>query len=368
MDSARLMYAGGFSDADLFYATRLPIDDPFIWWEWQGETHIILSPLEIDRARPLAQVNHLHAMEEYLSADAPMRSPEAFVEAIARVHNIPGFLVPEPFPSGLLQKMRKRGLNVEVAEKEFFPQRRIKTPQEISALSAALRIAERGLRTGIDILRATQITEGGLLTWNGSVLTSERLRAEMECEVLRAGGLPAHTIVAGGDQGCDPHERGHGPLRAHEAIVLDIFPRDTTSLMFGDLTRTVVRGVASEALRKQYQAVQAGKAWVISQMKAGVDGGALQRELLGRFREQGFLTEKKNGRWQGMFHGVGHGLGLELHEAPRFAAGALFAGFAVTVEPGLYYPGVGGVRLEDVVVVQDNGVMNLTQFEEELEL
>jgi Xaa-Pro aminopeptidase len=186
--------------------------------------------------------------------------------------------------------------------------------------------------------------------------------------VLHAGGSPANTIVAGGLQGCDPHERGHGPLRANEAIVLDIFPRHARNYYYGDLTRTVVRGRASEALRKQYATVQSGKRWVMKQMRDGADGTALQKELLARFKAEGYPTELRDGRWVGMFHGVGHGLGLDLHEAPRFAAGKLFEGLSITVEPGLYFPGVGGVRIEDVVIVGKTGVRNLTRFEEELEL
>jgi Xaa-Pro aminopeptidase len=229
-------------------------------------------------------------------------------------------------------------------------------------------VAESGLRRGIDVLKASKPDRRGFLQWAGIPLTSERLRAEMDAAVLHAGGAPANTIVAGGLQGCDPHERGHGPLHANEAIVLDIFPRHATNFYYGDLTRTVVRGRASEALRKQYATVQEGKRWVMKQMRAGANGPALQKALIERFKTAGYPTEQRDGRWVGMFHGVGHGLGLDLHESPRFATGKLFGGLCITVEPGLYYPGVGGVRIEDVVIVGKTGVRNLTKFEEELEL
>ncbi|MEI9999565.1 MAG: M24 family metallopeptidase [Verrucomicrobiota bacterium] len=120
--------------------------------------------------------------------------------------------------------------------------------------------------------------------------------------------------------------------------MLDIFPRHATNYYYGDLTRTVVRGRASEPLRKQYATVQSGKRWVMRQMRAGADGPALQKDLIARFKDEGFSTEQRGGRWVGMFHGVGHGLGLDLHESPRFAAGKLFAGLSITVEPGLYFP------------------------------
>ena len=368
METARLMYADSGSSADMFYATRLPIDDPFLWWEFQGKTHVALSPLEIDRAIPLAQVSEVHPISEYLSDESTDRSAAALIKAVVTKHQIPGILVPESFPAGLLHKVKEAGVSSEIYFGEFFPERRRKTEQEIASLSEALRIAEAGMARGIEVLKAAQITARGELKWNLSILTSERLRAEMDCEVLRAGGVASGTIVAGGIQGCDPHERGHGPLRANEAIVLDIFPRHSKTRFFGDLTRTVVRGVAGEALKKQYAAVQAGKAWVMTQLRPGADGGSIQKQLIARFTEQGYPTGQKNGRWEGMFHGVGHGLGLDLHEAPRFAAGPLFAGFSVTVEPGLYYPEVGGVRLEDVVIIRDNDVLNLTHCPEQLEL
>ena len=364
MPTARLMCAASGHDADMLYATRFYADDPFVWWELNGRPHVALSPLEIDRAKPVAR-GQVHALGEYSAKNS---SPAAVITGIAAKHKLKSFLVPEQFPSGLLETLRKAGLKLTVSHEPFFPQRARKTEEEVRKLTAALRVAETGLRRGIDVLRASKPDKRGFLKWSNAPLTSERLRAEMDSAVLHAGGSPANTIVAGGLQGCDPHERGHGPLRANEAIVLDIFPRHATNFYFGDLTRTVVRGRASEALRRQYATVQNGKRWVMKQLRAGADGPALQKELIARFKSEGYPTEQRDGRWVGMFHGVGHGLGLDLHESPRFAAGKLFAGLSITVEPGLYSPGVGGVRIEDVVIVGKTGVRNLTKFEEALEL
>jgi Xaa-Pro aminopeptidase len=290
------------------------------------------------------------------------------ISGIAAKSKIKAFVVPGQFPAGLLENLRGKGLKITVSDQPFFPQRSRKSEKEVAALTAALRVAEAGLRRGIDVLKASRADRRGFLKWSGAALTSERLRAEMDSTVLHSGGVPANTIVAGGLQGCDPHERGHGPLRANEAIVLDIFPRHASNFYYGDLTRTVVKGRASEALRAQYATVQDGKSWVMKHMKEGADGPALQKALIERFSAAGYPTEQRKGRWVGMFHGVGHGLGLDLHEAPRFASGKLFAGLSITVEPGLYFPGVGGVRIEDVVIVGKTGVRNLTKFEEELEL
>ena len=368
MSSARLMCAASGSDADMLYATGFYADDPFIWWEVRHKTHIALSPLEIDRARPVARVNEIHPNGEFLPPQPKGSSFADIIAGIANKYRLRSIVVPAQFPAGLLEKLRRSGFKITVSDQPFFPQRVHKTKSEIAALTAALRVAEVGLRRGIDVLKASKADRKGALQWNKSPLTSERLRAQMDAAVLYAGGSPANTIVAGGEQGCDPHERGHGPLRANEAIVLDIFPRHARNYYFGDLTRTVVRGRASEALKAQYAQVQSGKRWVMKRMRVGADGTALQKELIARFTAAGYPTEQRNGRWVGMFHGVGHGLGLDLHESPRFAAGKLVEGLSITVEPGLYYPGVGGVRIEDVVIVGKTGVRNLTKFEEELEL
>jgi len=368
MSSARLMVAASGHDADMLYATRFYADDPFVWWEARGKTHVALSPLEIDRARPIAQVTQVHGIGEFLPPQAKDNSSASVIPGIAAKYKLNSFLVPGQFPAGLLETLRRKGLKITVSDQPFFPQRARKTKEEVAALAAALRVAETGLRRGINVLKASRPNKRGFLQWGKIPLTSERLRAEMDAAVLYAGGSPANTIVAGGLQGCDPHERGHGPLSANEAIVLDIFPRHASNFYYGDLTRTVVRGRASEALRRQYATVQEGKRWVMKQMREGADGTALQKELIKRFATAGYPTEQRDGRWVGMFHGVGHGLGLDLHESPRFATGKLFTGLSITVEPGLYYPGVGGVRIEDVVIVGKTGVRNLTKFEEELEL
>ena len=362
------MVAASGHDADLLYATHFYADDPFVWWEVRGTTHVALSPLEIDRAKPVARVTQVHGLAEFLPPQPKDSSSVAVISGIAKKYKIKAFLVPEQFSAGLLEKLRGLGLKITVSDKPFFPQRIVKTKEEVSALTTALRVAETGLRRGMEVLKASRADQKGFLQWAKAPLTSERLRAEMDSAVLHAGGVPANTIVAGGEQGCDPHERGHGPLRANEAIVLDIFPRHARNHYYGDLTRTVVKGRASEALKKQYATVQEGKRWVMKQMREGADGTALQKALIARFKEFGYPTEQRHGRWVGMFHGVGHGLGLDLHESPRFGAGKLFSGLSITVEPGLYYPGVGGVRIEDVVIVGQTGVRNLTKFEEELEL
>jgi len=198
-------------------------------------------------------------------------------------------------------------------------------------------------------------------------LTSERLRAEIETAILQAGGMPGSTIVAGGDQACDPHNRGSGPLKANSLIILDVFPRHAESHYYGDLTRTVVKGQASDAQRKLWYTVLEAQKFALAKIHAGGSGAELQREVSDLFKEKGYPAEIRNGRWVGFFHGLGHGLGLDIHESPRIAKAEFRSGQVFTVEPGLYMPGVGGVRIEDDGVVTENGFKVLSRFEKVLE-
>jgi Xaa-Pro aminopeptidase len=232
-------------------------------------------------------------------------------------------------------------------------------------------MAEVGMAEGMQVLRAAKIGRGHKLIYHNVPLTSEKLRAVMDCAVLQACGLAANTVVAGGRQACDPHERGYGPLRAHEPVIIDIFPRSQKTGYFGDITRTVVRGHASEAVRRLYDTVLRGQTIALRKIRANAPTANVHRAVQEFFEQQGYKTSRRNGHMEGFFHSTGHGLGLEIHEPPRMgvnSTGTLKPGHVVTVEPGLYYPEIGGVRLEDVALVTTNGARNLTRFEKVLEI
>jgi Xaa-Pro aminopeptidase len=250
----------------------------------------------------------------------------------------------------------------------FWPEREAKTDEELKLIGGALRITEAAMRRAMEVLRRSTIARGKKLKWSGKALTSEILRAEIDTAILRAGGTPTNTIVAGGDQACDPHERGHGPLRANQLIILDIFPRDPKSGYWGDMTRTVVRGRANEAQRKLWRTVKDGQELALKRIKAGVDGMSIHKAIQKLFTDCGFPTEVRNGKNVGFFHGTGHGLGLDIHEYPRLQKVTLKDRQVLTVEPGLYYPGLGGVRHEDVVVVTKTGCKILSRFRKQLEI
>jgi Xaa-Pro aminopeptidase len=188
--------------------------------------------------------------------------------------------------------------------------------------------------------------------------------------MMADGFLPSHTICAPGDQAVDPHEEGHGPIRANQPVVMDIFPRSEKTGYFGDLTRTVVRGRASFALHELYAIVHEGVRLGHRMLRPGVEGMKIHRAIQDLFERQGYRTGLRGGRMQGFFHGTGHGLGLEIHEAPSIGKRpcVMRAGHVVTVEPGLYYLGLGGVRIEDVALVTANGSRCLTRVPKILEI
>ena len=368
----RLIVAASEHDPDMLYATRMFVPDPFIFLEQNGRRTIVLSDLEIDRGRKQAQADEILPYSQFeREVQGKARKAPAFEKVVAhflvarRVHSV---VVPDNFPLRLAEELAQNNIRVRAANGLFWPDREAKTADELRLMRRALSITEKGLARAMEVLGACKARRGKRLDWFGRVLTSEILRAEIDSAILRAGGLPANTIVAGGDQACDPHERGSGPLLADSLIILDVFPRDAQSGYFGDLTRTVVRGRASEEQRRMWETVREGQALALKKMKPGVDGLKLHNEVKQLFADRGFPTEVRDGRQVGFFHGTGHGLGLEIHEFPRFQKTVFKPGQVLTVEPGLYYPGLGGVRLEDVAVVTETGNRVLSRFEKRLEI
>src|SRR6267378_2776204 len=270
---ARLIVAPSDTDADMLYATRIFIGDPFIFLQQKGKRILVLSDLEIDRAKKNATADEFvmfNQLEREVQGKAKQAPPyEKVLAHFLTKRGVKRALVPANFPLGFANEIKRNGIALETSNGLFWPAREKKTAEEIRLLERALRMTEAGMKRGMEILKASKPGAGKKLKWSGKTLTSEILRAEIDSAILRAGGVPANTIVAGGEQGCDPHERGHGPLRANEAIVLDIFPRHAGNHYYGDLTRTVVRGRASEALRAQYATVQKGKRWIMKQMRDG---------------------------------------------------------------------------------------------------
>ena len=372
---ARLLFAASEQNADLLYATRFFAPDPFACFLHGGRSHVVMNDLEIDRARRQAQVDEvisLSALQGELRREGRRAvTTAAVLHRLLSGRGVRSLLVPFDFPTGLAFQLRRRGLPIRVKSEPFFDQRQIKQAREVRQITRAQRAAEAGLQAGIDLIRQARITSRGELEQDGAALTAERVKEAINTVLLKLGFVAGHTIVAGGAQGCDPHNEGHGPLPAHRPIILDVFPRSQKDGYWGDITRTVVRGRAGERVRALYRCVAEGQALALSQAEPGASGRKIHQSVRDFFDSEGFPTGLKRGRMQGFFHGTGHGVGLEIHEAPHIGSrteSILRAGQAVTVEPGLYYPGVGGVRIEDLILITPKGYRNLTRFPKALEI
>jgi Xaa-Pro aminopeptidase len=377
---ACLIISESESGADMLHATGFRAPDSFVYLESRGRTAILLSDLEFDRGRRQATVDEVVSQSE-LSArlEKSLGRKPSIAEVTARFLKARGGsrpLVPVDFPLGLARELENEGIKVTPVDGMFRPERQIKTAEEVRLMTCATRITEEGMKRAFEVLRASSIGPRNILRWGGNTLTAERLRIEIESTILRAGGIPAgNSIVACGEQACDPHERGHGPLKAHQLIILDLFPRASASGYYGDLTRTVVRGKATEAQTRLWEICLLGQKLALGSLRSGADGGVIHREVTQFFADNGYPTERvgvgkdgSGGRWSGFFHGTGHGLGLELHEAPRFGAAKLKAGQVFTIEPGLYIPGLGGVRHEDVALITKTGHKLLSRCPKPLEI
>jgi Xaa-Pro aminopeptidase len=370
--TARLIVAASETDPDMLYATNFWAPDPFIFLQLNGKRTVVLSDLEIGRGRKQAKADEFvsfNKLEREVQGKSKGMPPyEKVLAHFLRERGVSSTIVPASFPLGYAQELTANKIRVRATNGLFWPEREAKSDKEIEMISRALRITEIGLKRAIEVLKASKPDTGKRLRWAGKNLTSEILRAEIDSAILRAGGIPNGTIVAGGDQACDPHERGFGPLYANSLIILDVFPRNAKTGYFGDITRTVVRGNASESQRKLWETVKLGQTLALKRIKAGVDGMKIHHAIQRLFTERGFPTEVRKGKNVGFFHGTGHGLGLEIHEYPRLQKVTLKNRQVLTVEPGLYYPGLGGTRHEDVVLVTTSGCKILSRFPKQLEI
>jgi len=372
---ARLIYSASDTDANMLWATRFSAPDPFIFIMKRNKRYLVMNDLEIDRAKDQAAVDKVLSYSAYQkrwqSRGTQFPTTSQVLLEIFTDLKISSVEVPSTFPVYLADQLRGNKIRVEPKPDPFWPQREFKTSEEVRAINQSLRAAETGLEAGIDAVRRTRIGKNGYLYLDGTQLTSEILKRIINTAIMAQGFVPSHTIAASGDQCVDPHNQGSGPIRAHTSIIMDIFPRSQITGYFGDITRTIVRGRASERLKHAYSCVAKGQEIGFRRIRDGAGAYDIHFEILNYFAAEGFPTGSIDGRMQGFFHGTGHGLGLDIHEAPSFGQrnrNLLRAGNVVTVEPGLYYAGMGGVRLEDVVVVTKSGCRNLVQIPKFLEV
>jgi Xaa-Pro aminopeptidase len=374
-----LIYGDTFRSPELRHEVPLGVPDPFLYIEQDGVKHISIGSMEIPRLAELG-LFELHPNEEYgsdeliaqgmsygeLKQEIPLRAVEAL--------GITSAIVPETFPIWLADSLRAKGVELTVDGELFDDRRRVKNEQELAGMRRAQRAAEAGMDAARDLLRRAAQNGGDTLKIDGEPLTVERVKIAMNEAFVRNGATADEFIVAPGAQGAVGHDMGSGPIRGGVPIVIDIWPRDNESFVFCDMTRTFVVGDVPDDVAEWHRLTKQALDRAIADIKAGADGRAIYDGTCEIFEAAGEPTQrtKEPGKAlsDGFFHGLGHGVGLEVHEAPGMGLAAkdeLRAGDVVTVEPGLYRQGYGGVRLEDLVLVTENGAENLTQYPYDLQ-
>jgi Xaa-Pro aminopeptidase len=363
--------------ADQYYLSGFDAPDPFVTL-YDGAVHVLVNRgLEYGRAQREARARSVARTVDYdLEAYAEDHGAQE-----ARWHALADFLadydvgsvaVPPRFPLATADGLRDQGVTVAADHDGVLTEiRATKTQAETDHVRAAQAANEAAMAAAEALLGTASVDAAGHLVVEGDVLTSERVKRAIEMELLREGCALDETIVACGAQAADPHDRGSGPLAAGEPIIVDIFPRDKTTRYHADMTRTFCVGEPSETLRTWYDLTQKAHEAALDAIEPGTTGAAVHDAVCDVYEEAGLPTLRRDETEEtGFIHSTGHGVGLDVHELPRLGpnGGELAPGHVVTVEPGLYDPAVGGVRIEDLVVVTETGHENLTDYPKSLVL
>jgi Xaa-Pro aminopeptidase len=364
------LMVGNSNNADIFYATHFFASDQFAYFHTkEGTETLLISDMEKGRAELESRVSDIRTLQDcdYRSKVKERQDPAlAYCDCIAEILQKEGakkVAVPRDFPYFIAQTLKEEGFSIDSIKSPFAQARSKKSPSEIKIIKKVQDACNTAMKAAVEMIRKSEDVEG-ILNYRGFALTSEMLRKEIDITLLEHGCEAESTIAASGTGSANPHWEGTGPLKANEPVVIDIFPRSKKERYFADMTRTVLKGDASEKLMDMYKAVHAAQKAGIEMVKPGVKCSDIHNKVCDVFKENGYETIRE-GSSVGFIHSTGHGVGLEIHEFPFVGNSdiALEEGNIITIEPGLYYPDVGGIRLEDLILVTSDGFENLTEME-----
>jgi Xaa-Pro aminopeptidase len=368
-----LIYADSLRSPEMRHEVPIAIPDPFLYAERNGERHVVASSFELDRISEVAPDLKTMPLEEFglddLYAQGLSRD-EIELEVVlraARRYGIEQASVPSTFPLELADHLRANGIQIAADREKFVSRRRVKNEAELAGIRRAQRAAEAAMTAARNLLRQAERTNGSLVL-DGETLTCERIKIAVEQAFTANGAFADEFIVSHGAQTAVGHDMGSGPIAPDEPVCLDLFPRDRESGCFSDMTRVFVVGEPSDELREFHKLCREALDRSVAAIKPGIAGSELNRICCEVFEEHGFptLLSKQPGEVlkDGFYHSLGHGVGLEVHEQPTLGRGPgeLVAGDVIAVEPGLYRNGYGGCRLEDIVLVTENGAEVLTEY------
>jgi Xaa-Pro aminopeptidase len=373
-----LIYADTVRSAELRHEVPLGIGDPFLYVEHDGKRHLAVSSLEAPRLQGLGF--ELHPLEEF-GLDELRRSGKSWLEiddeltlrAVSAI-GVTKAIVPGTFPIMLADKLRAAGVELTPDHNFFGDRRRVKNATELAGIRRAQVAAEAGMAAACDLLRRAATNGGKALKVDGEPLTSERIRIAISQAFVQNNASCEEFIVSHGAQSAIGHHMGDGPIEAGEPIVIDLWPRDNESACCSDMTRTFVVGDVPDELVEWHRLCKEALDRAVRDVRPGVTARSVYEGSCEIFESAGFPTQrtKREGEPldEGFFHSLGHGVGLEVHELPVLGMvghETLLRGEVFALEPGLYRPGFGGCRLEDLVVVTESGADTLTSFPYDLE-
>jgi Xaa-Pro aminopeptidase len=364
---------------ELRHEVPLGIPDPFVYAETDGRRIVAIGSMEAMRVESLGTGLEVRPTEEFGADEIRRSGLDVHEAAVRQVVNIVAGLgirratVPRSFPLGFADALRAAGVELGVDQQLFDDRRRRKSEHELAGIRRAQRAAEAGVATARELLASAERSNGGLVL-DGEPLTCELLKQRIQATFLAHGTVAEDMIVSHGTQTAIGHDMGSGAIAADDVVLLDLFPMDIESACYADLTRTFVVGNAGDELAEWYALCREALELALAEVRAGADGGAIHRLVSEHFAARGFPTQltKEPGEVlrDGFYHGLGHGVGLQVHESPGLGmlGQELVAGDVITVEPGLYRHGFGGVRVEDLVLVIEDGFERLTDCPYDLEV
>lgn len=366
---AFLMVSESMHNANMYYATKFAAPDPFVYIQTEKKKILLISQLEYERAKKESAVKDVRSLLDYGIREKLQELKDAD-KALAQVlkrffeeEQIQKIGVPRDFPAFLLEELRNSGFSIAFLDKVIERAREVKTLEEIAYIEKAQFACEEAMKEARELIKRSR-EKNGLLFKNGEPLTSEKIQILIEVKLLELGCSAEGTIVASGKQASDPHCAGTGYILSNSPVVIDIFPRLKKERYYADMTRTFFPGTLSEEFMEMYNSVLKAQNLALRLIKPGVTGKEVHEAVCDSFAEDGYKSLRDGKISRGFLHSTGHGIGLSIHEMPNLneTGGVLKEGSVITIEPGLYDPDVGGVRIEDVVVVTKNGIKNLTKF------
>ncbi|MDD1720073.1 MAG: Xaa-Pro peptidase family protein [Methanoregulaceae archaeon] len=362
--SAYVAY-GSSENPDVRYLTRFRTDDPIIYLKKTGGGGIIIvGQMEVERAAresPAAVMTRAESgLLDILKVEQSKEKALAMVMA-----NLAGgkILIPSTIPYAIGRELEQIS-DVVIDSGTISRMRAVKTLNEIDIIRRVQNATDKAMEVAAAMIRNSR-QRHGILMLKKAPLTSESVRAAMHCSLLEAGCTPTDTIVSCGLDTAIPHVRGTGPLMPDQPIVIDIFPRDERTGYYSDMTRTFVKGEPDSKIQEMYDAVRDAQNLAQSAVTSKISGAIVHGIAVKSLNDAGFESNAK-----GFIHNLGHGVGLEVHELPTVgpAGGTLASGNIITIEPGLYYKDVGGVRLENIGLVKSRGFECFTKFGRDLKV